>query len=720
MREMVQTKREPAKGEPAVEVERSTPPRSGPALDERTPEQAANAIQRAIASAKAAPPPLVQTKLAVGPAGDQYEQEADRVARDVVQMLRSQPSESDGPGLVAPDGGVRRSTVTGVGPVVSQRIQAKSSAPVVGAQGGELDAETDEAINRAKGGGEPLEQGVRSSMEDAFGADFSAVRVHADGGANDLNERIQAKAFTTGSDIFFRGGEYNPSESSGQELLAHELTHVVQQGGSAVQRSTIHRDFWEDRLTEEYGEEGAQPFMNGSDGARDEASAAVSGGAAAASPEQSVKPAEKASKDKTYGKKAKTSESDTFDGTTQNTASTSVLVGAGAALTFVESASDTEIKSTVEFMARAGAFGEAERKKAYERGNLSLEAGGKATASAGASVDMKSGLTIKPGLMEALEATFEAAAKVGADATLEGFIKGSYGPISAELAGKLSVFAGAAASVSGTLSVGLLKTGVAGSASAFAGVKAEAEASLKIGLGDAEVAATIEGSLMAGAEAAAKGEFTIGLSGVTIEGEAEAFAGLKASAKASGSVAYKGRTIFSASGEVSVSAGIGGKVKGGFSASGGKVTLSGGLAASLGLGAGVEFDIELDLYALVAAIEEMIVNAFLAQKDEINRGSPDSERVPLLDQTQAVKMHKLGYETMLNDFRAYSKKKAKQGKHGVKMLRVQEILDKRYPKLKDSYCFLETDDGIEMAIKDVFRVDAMVQAGQLRYWVPLK
>jgi len=80
----------------------------------------------------------------------------------------------------------------------------------------------------------------------------------------------------------------------------------------------------------------------------------------------------------------------------------------------------------------------------------------------------------------------------------------------------------------------------------------------------------------------------------------------------------------------------------------------------------------------------------------------------------------LGYETMLNDFRAYSKKKAKQGKHGVKMLRVQEILDKRYPVLKDKYCFLETDSGIAMAIKDVFAVNTMVQAGQLRYWDPIK
>ena len=76
-------------------------------------------------------------------------------------------------------------------------------------------------------------------MVSAMGADFSGVKVHTDAKSDKLNKSIQAKAFTTGRDVFFRQGEYNPGSQGGQELIAHELTHVVQQSGGAVQRSII-------------------------------------------------------------------------------------------------------------------------------------------------------------------------------------------------------------------------------------------------------------------------------------------------------------------------------------------------------------------------------------------------------------------------------------------------------------------------------------------------
>ena len=69
-------------------------------------------------------------------------------------------------------------------------------------------------------------------MEGAFGADFGGVRVHADSSADGLSRSMQAKAFTVGSDIFFARGQYQPSSTSGQRLLAHELTHTVQQGAA--------------------------------------------------------------------------------------------------------------------------------------------------------------------------------------------------------------------------------------------------------------------------------------------------------------------------------------------------------------------------------------------------------------------------------------------------------------------------------------------------------
>ena len=81
-------------------------------------------------------------------------------------------------------------------------------------------------------------------MEQAIGADFGRVRVHSDAQSDRLSRSIQARAFTTGQDIFMRQGEYRPQERSGQELLAHELTHVVQQNGRSeprLQRYAVKR-----------------------------------------------------------------------------------------------------------------------------------------------------------------------------------------------------------------------------------------------------------------------------------------------------------------------------------------------------------------------------------------------------------------------------------------------------------------------------------------------
>ncbi len=101
---------------------------------------------------------------------------------------------------------------------------------------GELTPEVESAIQRKRGGGQALDGGVRGGMESAFGVDFGGVRVHTDAEADGLNRSLSARAFTTGSDIFFRQGAYQPGSSAGRELLAHELTHVVQQEGAEVRR----------------------------------------------------------------------------------------------------------------------------------------------------------------------------------------------------------------------------------------------------------------------------------------------------------------------------------------------------------------------------------------------------------------------------------------------------------------------------------------------------
>jgi hypothetical protein len=101
---------------------------------------------------------------------------------------------------------------------------------------GDVTPEIEAAIQRERGGGQSLDSAARAQIEPAMGADFSGVRVHTGGQADTLNRNLSARAFTTGQDIFFKQGEYSPGSSSGRELLAHELTHVVQQDGDRVRR----------------------------------------------------------------------------------------------------------------------------------------------------------------------------------------------------------------------------------------------------------------------------------------------------------------------------------------------------------------------------------------------------------------------------------------------------------------------------------------------------
>jgi len=162
----------------------------------------------------------LQRKLTVGQPGDKYEQEADTVAAKVVEQINSPTSQQSVQGKVEP---VAQPTVMRDG----------------GVSGGAVDASIEQSIQQATGGGQGLSEDVREPMEQAFGADFSGVKIHTDGNANQLNRSLNARAFTTGPDIFFKQGEYNPGSRDGQELLAHELTHVVQQKGiSHIQRES--------------------------------------------------------------------------------------------------------------------------------------------------------------------------------------------------------------------------------------------------------------------------------------------------------------------------------------------------------------------------------------------------------------------------------------------------------------------------------------------------
>jgi Domain of unknown function (DUF4157) len=114
-------------------------------------------------------------------------------------------------------------------------------------------------MNDARSSAEPqqhvetqsLDPGVRSEMESAFGESFDDVRIHTDGQAEEVNDELGARAFTRGRDVYFGRNEYQPSTREGRELLAHELTHVVQQGGSPSVQQTRPIDQRSDRFEEE-------------------------------------------------------------------------------------------------------------------------------------------------------------------------------------------------------------------------------------------------------------------------------------------------------------------------------------------------------------------------------------------------------------------------------------------------------------------------------------
>lgn len=128
-----------------------------------------------------------------------------------------------------------RASETGSPVAAFRRVATReSSVPgQVGPEGGVLDAPTRTRIEGARASGTPLDSEVRSDAEALLHRDLGQVRVHAGPEADALNRRLGASAFTTGRDIFFRSDRYAPSTLHGRELLAHELTHVVQQSSGA-------------------------------------------------------------------------------------------------------------------------------------------------------------------------------------------------------------------------------------------------------------------------------------------------------------------------------------------------------------------------------------------------------------------------------------------------------------------------------------------------------
>lgn len=112
-----------------------------------------------------------------------------------------------------------------------KRIQRKADGAAVASTAVET------SLAASKGGGSALPWETQTAMESGFGRDFSSVRIHTGSEAIRMSRELGAQAFTHGSDIYFNDGKYNPSSNSGKQLLAHELTHTVQQGAAVKPKS---------------------------------------------------------------------------------------------------------------------------------------------------------------------------------------------------------------------------------------------------------------------------------------------------------------------------------------------------------------------------------------------------------------------------------------------------------------------------------------------------
>jgi Domain of unknown function (DUF4157) len=196
-----------------------------------------------------------QAKLQVNEPGDKFEQEADAVANNVANTSQQNA------------GGIQRKEISGI-----QRLSTSKEAELTSTdeermrmdkdiQRMEMPKEEEDekkpgaamqrkpegggqhstspqlssSIEQSAGKGRSMSGKTLSNMQSSFGEDFSNVNIHTDQDAAAMNQELGAQAFTHGRDIYFNAGKYNPENTEGKKLLAHELTHVVQQTSSKVE-----------------------------------------------------------------------------------------------------------------------------------------------------------------------------------------------------------------------------------------------------------------------------------------------------------------------------------------------------------------------------------------------------------------------------------------------------------------------------------------------------
>jgi len=179
--------------------------------------------------------PLVQAKVsAPKPEEELQKKEEEEVVQESPLEFKGGPTFDDGEEPPPDDENNIQRKCAACEKEEKLQTKSNSTAPP------ESSSKIENTLNSSKGSGTPIANAPRQQMEKSFGADFSNVRVHTDSTAAQMNKALQAQAFTHGNDVYFNSGKYNPSSSEGQHLLAHELTHTVQQGESVRRKGATN------------------------------------------------------------------------------------------------------------------------------------------------------------------------------------------------------------------------------------------------------------------------------------------------------------------------------------------------------------------------------------------------------------------------------------------------------------------------------------------------
>jgi hypothetical protein len=168
----------------------------------------------------------VQRKLTIGSPNDPLEHEADAVADKVMRMPE--------PRFIQ-----RKCAECEEEEMLQQKPLASSITPFIQAKGNDSETASDaisQRISSTRSSGSSMDSNTQNFMESRFGKDFSNVKIHTGDYAAQLSEELNAQAFTVGNDIYFNSGRYDTGSYSGKHLLAHELTHTVQQTNEFVRK----------------------------------------------------------------------------------------------------------------------------------------------------------------------------------------------------------------------------------------------------------------------------------------------------------------------------------------------------------------------------------------------------------------------------------------------------------------------------------------------------